>query len=34
VRPALTVVGQLTKQVREDCWELGGLVAASVAGLV
>ncbi len=34
VRPALTVVGQITKQVREDCWELGGLVAASVAGLV
>ncbi|HEX4428940.1 MAG TPA: NAD(P)H-dependent oxidoreductase [Frankiaceae bacterium] len=34
VRPALTVVGPLTKQVREDCWELGGLVAASVAGLV
>ncbi len=34
VRPPLTVVGQLTKQVREDVWELGGLVAASVAGLV
>jgi NAD(P)H-dependent FMN reductase len=34
VRPPLTVVGQITKQAREDCWELGGLVAASVAGLV
>jgi NAD(P)H-dependent FMN reductase len=34
VRPPLTVVGAITKQAREDCWELGGLVAASVAGLV
>jgi NAD(P)H-dependent FMN reductase len=34
VRPPLTVVGAVGKQEREDCWELGGLVAASVAGLV
>jgi hypothetical protein len=34
VRPPLSVVGEITKQAREDCWELGGLVAASVAGLV
>ncbi len=34
VRPPLTVVGPITKQAREDCWELGGLVAATVAGLV
>ncbi len=34
VRPPLTVVGTVGKQEREDCWELGGLVAASVAGLV
>jgi len=34
VRPPLTVVGAVGKQEREDCWELGGLVAATVAGLV
>jgi hypothetical protein len=28
------LVGEITKQGREDCWELGGLVAANVAGLV
>ncbi len=34
VRPPPTVVGGVTKQARQDCWELGGLVAAHVAGLV
>ncbi len=34
VRPSLAVVGPVGRQAREDCWELGGLVAASVAGLV
>jgi hypothetical protein len=34
VRPPLTIVGAVGKQQREDAWELGGLVAASVAGLV
>jgi NAD(P)H-dependent FMN reductase len=34
VRPPLTVVGAVGKQQREDAWELGGLVAANVAGLV
>jgi hypothetical protein len=31
---SLTVVGAIGAQQREDAWELGGLVAASVAGLV
>jgi NAD(P)H-dependent FMN reductase len=34
VRPALTIVGPVDREAREECWELGGLVAAAVAGLV
>jgi len=34
VRPPLAIVGPVDRQAREDCWELGGLVAANVAGLV
>ena len=34
VRPPLTIVGTVGKEHREECWELGGLVAAHVAGLV
>src|SRR5690242_20361474 len=34
VRPAVSIVGTVTPEDREACWELGGLVAATVAGLV
>jgi hypothetical protein len=34
VRPAVSIVGTVTAADREACWELGGLVAATVAGLV
>lgn len=33
VRPPIEVVGPVGAEQREACWELGGLVAASVAGL-
>jgi NAD(P)H-dependent FMN reductase len=33
VRPAVSIVGTVTAQDREACWELGGLVAATAAGL-
>jgi NAD(P)H-dependent FMN reductase len=34
VRPPLTLIGPVDRQGQEDCWELGGLVAAAVAGLI
>ena len=34
VRPPLELIGPVDRQGREDCWELGGLVGAAVAGLV
>jgi hypothetical protein len=34
VRPTVSLTGGITAADREACWELGGLVAAAVAGLV
>ncbi|GAB2866880.1 hypothetical protein GCM10022221_79390 [Actinocorallia aurea] len=30
VRPPVTVAGPVTKADREDCWELGALLAAEI----